>query len=490
MDESTVNQRKRGRLLANRFRHHPSVEIERSAAYREGSAKVNRHPMLDSAPMRRSVLVLAIALLVPAVAEAAVEDSTPSAPDAPEATTVTRIGVTGHRVTKEYVIRREIETAPGASYRPETVTADLQRLENLGIFSSVEATPAADSAGVALDYHVREMPWIIPAVALSYTEQNGWSVGPSVSTLNLAGRDIALSGKVLFGGANTFSVTMSYPWITGNHIGFDAHAAKLVREDLLNDFEERSTEMTPQLGTYLGRRGRLRGIYSFFQMKSDIDGKTLTPDNEDHLHRIGAALGYDSRNSFRDPTRGWWMEAQTLRTGGFLGGEGDFWTTDFDLRRFQPGPWRHSIHVAGLLSLQSGEPGVDLPTYLLYRLGGANTIRGHDIEELGKELYGKNQLLLTAEYQMPVIDLREYRFFGLAFSLGLKVAMFADQGIAWSDGDQFGANRSRSGVGAGLRLLVPGADVLRLDVAYGEGDGVRFHLAARPKMVAQRNRVR
>jgi len=310
--------------------------------------------------------------------------------------------------------------------------------------------------------------------------------------LNLAGRDIALSGKVLFGGASTFSASLSYPWITGNHVGVDAYVARLVRDDVLNEFEERSTELTPQLGTYLGRRGRLRGIYSLFRMKSDVDGKTLTPDNDDQLHRLGAAIGYDSRNSFRDPTQGWWLEVQTLRTGGrLLRGDGDFWTTDFDVRRYQPGPWDHSIHLAGLFSYQSGEAGVDVPTYLLYRLGGANTIRGHDIEVLGKELYGKNQLLLTGEYQMPLVGLREFRFFGdLAFSLGLKVALFADQGVAWSDGDDFGSDRSRSGIGMGLRVLMPGIDVLRLDVAYGEGGEWRFHLAGRPKMVSQRGRVR
>ncbi|HET9253504.1 MAG TPA: BamA/TamA family outer membrane protein [Candidatus Eisenbacteria bacterium] len=438
-----------------------------------------------------AISLAAIAFSIPL--HAAASDAIGSSPgDSLEAPRVTRVDVTGFRVTKEYVIRREIETAPGEPHDPADVAADVQRLENLGIFSSIDVVSSPDSAGVALEYQVREMPWLIPAIALSYTEQNGWSGGPSISTLNLAGRDIALSGKVLFGGSTTFSANLSYPWITGNHVGVDAYVARLVREDELNEFEERSTEMTPQLGTYLGRRGRLRAIYSSFRITSDVDGKTLSPDNEDHLHRIGGAIGYDSRNSWRDPTQGWWLELQTLRTGGrFLRGDGDFWTTDIDVRRYQPGPLRHSIHIASLLSLQSGEAGVDVPQYLLYRLGGANTIRGHDIDVLGKELYGKNQLLITTEYQIPVIDLREFRFFNkLSFSLGLKVALFADQGVAWSDGDDFGADRSRSGVGAGLRLLIPGADVLRFDFAYGEGGEWRFHLAGRPKMVSQRGRVR
>jgi outer membrane protein assembly factor BamA len=225
-------------------------------------------------------------------------------------------------------------------------------------------------------------------------------------------------------------------------------------------------------------------------MRSDVDGKTLSPDNDDHLHRVGAAIGYDSRNSFRDPTQGWWLEVEGIRTGGPLRGDGDFWTTNVDLRRYQPGPQRHTVLLAGLLSMQSGTVGTDLPEYLQYRLGGANTIRGYDTEKLGKELYGRHQCIGTLEYQIPLVGLREYKFSSFAFSLGLKLAVFADEGVAWSDGDQFGLRRSRSGTGIGLRVLVPGIDVLRLDLAWAEGGEIRFHLAARPKVVSQRYRVR
>src|SRR5688572_13820948 len=68
-----------------------------------------------------------IAALLPAPAKAADATAETSPFDSLESRTVTRIDVSGHRVTKEYVIRREIEVAPGAPYRQETMKADLQR---------------------------------------------------------------------------------------------------------------------------------------------------------------------------------------------------------------------------------------------------------------------------------------------------------------------------------------------------------------------------
>jgi hypothetical protein len=38
------------------------------------------------------------------------------------------------------------------------------------------------------------MPAVVPILGMAYTEENGLSVGPGVSSLNLTGRQISLSG--------------------------------------------------------------------------------------------------------------------------------------------------------------------------------------------------------------------------------------------------------------------------------------------------------
>ncbi len=112
----------------------------------------------------------------------------------------------------------------------------------------------------------------------------------------------------------------------------------------------------------------------------DVDGKTLSPDNSDVLPRLGFALGWATRDSWTNPRRGWQNELELWRTGG----DARFWTMTLDVRRWFPTARRQRLLLSSLLSLQSGTVGEDIPTYLIYRMGGANSIRGYKISDLGR----------------------------------------------------------------------------------------------------------
>jgi hypothetical protein len=61
--------------------------------------------------------------------------------------------------------------------------------------------------------------------------------------------------------------------------------------------------------------------------------------------------------------------------------------------------------------------------------------------------------------------------------------------VAWTN--RLAASEAIDGYGAGLRLLVPFVDVVRLDLAFGEpGGGARFLLGINLKADKQRDRVR
>src|SRR6185436_4934376 len=50
-------------------------------------------------------------------------------------------------------------------------------------------------------------------------------------------------------------------------------------------------------------------------------------------------IGYDNRDSWRSPRRGWKNELELIRTVG----DGSFWTMNLDLRRYVP-TWRRQHH--------------------------------------------------------------------------------------------------------------------------------------------------
>ena len=430
--------------------------------------------------MSRIALLL---VLVPALAEGQTD---PTALAGFEGRPVTAIRIEGNEVTREHVIRRELETRAGGSFHSAVLEADLQRLENLGIFAETSVAAEADGEGVRLTLRVAEAPALLLLPSFIYTEENGFSWGAALSAPNLTGRSVSLSARAYFGGTGQRWAKFSHPWIKGNHLSLDFYGAERERADTMNGFNEDSWEFTPGMGTWLGRHGRLRGFVSLFQMQSDVDGKTLDPDNEDKFFRIGFSAGYDTRDSWRDPRTGWKNEIEIIRSAG----DGSFWTMNLDLRRYLPTFRRQHLLLSGLLTMQSGTVGEDVPVYLTYYLGGANTIRGYALEDLGPSLNGKNQLLTTAEYNFKLVDLARRDFFKWSFSLGLELALFADAGIAWSESQDFGFKRYRAGLGAGLRLLVPGSEQVRLDLGWSPQGGFLFHFGSGTKPAAQRQRLR
>ena len=400
--------------------------------------------------------------------------------------TVSAVELVGNEVTRDEVIRREIHARAGEPLDPEAVGQDIQRLDNLSIFAQVLVTAEPEGEGVRLTYRLKEMPAWIPWLGFSYTEQDGFSIGPKLSALNLQGQAISVGARAYFGGAKQYSARVTWPWITGNHVSIDFYGARLSRTDTLNDFKETSYEFTPTVGTWFGTHGRLNGKFSLFRMKSDVDGKTLDPDNEDALPRLGASVGWDTRDSWRFPLRGWQNELELWYTWG----SGDFWTLNLDLRRWLPISPRQRLFVGSLTSLQSGTVGVDVPEYLMYRMGGANSIRGYAIDELGRTLYGKNQMIGTVEYSLNLLPLQRWDIWKFALRLGLDFAVFTDAGIAWSAPEDLALKRARGGLGAGLRLLVPGSEMVRFDVGWSPEGGFHFHFASGSKAVAQRQRIR
>jgi outer membrane protein insertion porin family len=416
-------------------------------------------------------------------------DITPLVAD--EGRIVEAIEIEGREVTREGVVTREIHTRVGEPLDIETVVTDVRRLHNMQIFSEVhiELEPGQEDR-VRLRFVLKEMSSWLPTLAVQYTEENGFSVGPGIAALNLTGRNIRLSGSAIFGATTQLWADFNWPWITGHHIGLKGRAAFLDRTDTLNEFEETSNELTLKPSRFLGEHGRLGAGFQLLTVASDRDGKTLSPTNEDVLVTLEASIGWDTRDRWNNPRGGWLNEVVVSKTGGALGGDADFWRLIVDLRRWQRTSGNQRLLLGGLLSLQSGEVGVHIPEYLQYRLGGANTIRGYDIEKLGRELVGRNQLLGTAEYSFTLVRQRRFDFWKLSFRLGLELALLADVGVAWTESRDLNVNRTRAGVGAGVRLLIPGNDMVRVDVGWSPEGGFRLHLAGNSKPEAQRRRLR
>ncbi len=410
-----------------------------------------------------------------------------------EGRTVGAIELQGHKVTREELIRRQIHIAVGQPLVVAELGQDVARVVNLGGFADARAEVAEMDPGgpVRVTFVLSETYSILPVPALLYTEENGFSLGAGVSAPNLSGKARKLGGKAFFGGTRQYWITFDAPWLytsKGRHQSFNAFLAKRDRQDEVRGFHEDSYEARPTFGRYFrGDRAQATVGLTYFGMRSDTPGITLDPDDRDDLLGATAALVWDSRDDWGAPRRGWRNELELTRYSQ-IEGPASFWRLNLDARRWVSTAPRQKLLLSGLLTLQSGTLGTDLPVYLDYSIGGANTVRGY--EPTDRPLRGKNQLIGTAEYSLVLMQPRQWDIWFLSMRIGLEAAAFGDLGVAWSDSSELTVARTRGGAGVGLRLLVPGTEMVRFDVAWSEQQGFQFHLATGSKPSTQRQRLR
>jgi len=406
------------------------------------------------------------------------------ADEGPYGKRVKEIRISNLRYTKREIIIRELASQVGEPYLKENAEKDAKRLDHLGVFSAVTIEPIEERDGVVLEIEVKETFPYLPTISLEVSDENGLSLGPGFKSINLRGRAISFSASARFGGATSLGASLENPWFAGNHRSYRLEFDQRDRINELDDFAEVSTEINLRLGSYLGEYGRIGGYFNFLSLGSDTPGITLSADNRDNTPSLAFFIGYDSRDLWTNPHQGWWNEVEVSENGGFLGGDGDFWRVNVDVRRFQPVANRHTLAFFSLTTLQTGTVGVEIPVYQDFHLGGANTIRGWGLDSSR----GKNQSINTLEYRYDLMVPRAFSIFGFTIYFGLQAALFADLGIAWDDSQ---GNRWLDGYGFGIRLLVPFVDMVRIDFAFGEpGAGLTNQFGIGAKAVQQRKRIR
>lgn len=169
------------------------------------------------------------------------------------------------------------------------------------------------------------------------------------------------------------------------------------------------------------------------------------------------ALTRDTRDSFLRPTEGNFLEI------GLEYGFGDFTFPVFTIEDSQfftlyqrpDGSGRHVLAFRGMV----GIAGDDTPVFERFFAGGFRTLRGFEFRGVGPEQFGfktggRFQLLGSVEYQIPILA-----------NDNVYAVVFSDFGTVE---ENIEINDFRVSVGGGLRLIVPmfGPVPIALDWAY------------------------
>ncbi len=390
---------------------------------------------------------------------------------------VEEIKIEGNKRTKDYVILRNMNTRVGQVLKRKRIQKDLERLNNIGYFSSVNIEPEAGSevGKVVLLLKVKEQKTGTATIGLGYlgggssAVKSGIAGSASVSERNLGGTGwgAAIQGQI---GVNTHSMSLSVfnPAINSSRdsIGASVYTQKYIElaqavpySDPLQYayYDDERTGFTISYGHPLSEY-----LTTFLTLKSE--NVTLTRSSISDYEPIGLFSGkansatisavYDTRDDIFNPMSGTFMNASYQAAGGFLGGTDDFSKTQLEIRKYIPFGKSTTLALRAWGGVLNGQGAY---TSEFFYMGGADTLRAYR----DNIFLGDRMLLFNAELRFPIAKLKV-----------LSGAIFVDAGNAWFDG--IGTSKLYTDAGIGLRLTLPtlGLGVIRFDYAFGQ-DGSR-----------------
>lgn len=419
---------------------------------------------------------------------------------------ITRIEYTGLNNTEKSLVTSRLKNRENSAFNPDHWHEERNSLMDLDIFADVQCYIEETDEGEVLVYRFRELPSFLVFPAMKRTDQDGLLMGPGITHMNILGLGIHQELMARFTMLPEFmraKEVLYYlnipdevlmPVRTELEVNFfdSYNALKLYNEKSVFS----SLKFTYSINGYL----RLLMSGSALWVHHDPEVSVFTELNRDvpmyagegdwdFLPSAGCGFIVDTRHRVMNPHRGIYSETGVSMYGEKLGGDGDFYELKEDLRVYIPLGERHILHSNILARFRPG----DIPAYELYHIGGVNSLRTFTPDP---DICAQDEILATVEYryelftnrQISLFDLHGY--YGLQFVLGTDHAFYREPGDTWSE------RKYLSSVFAGIHLLVPALERVRLEFGfngYDESDRtIRFgiNLGWYEKAYTQGRRVR
>ena len=413
--------------------------------------------------------------------------------------TIGEVYISGNRMTKDYVIRRELPFETDDPMDKELLDIGKSRLMGMGYFQSANgegdgveilSMDSPEPGKKDIYVNVEEKDFYGGNLGFGWSDSDGlagsiqlWHSNMDITDpMNLftgGGQRLRIGALV---GVEHFDVQTDFtePYLFGIPLRLDLSG--YWREVLYENWNEQRLGLTVSLTKRIfDEFTSITAGYTFEQVRVVDMKKKMGPifqdaKGSDLVGRVFLALNRDTRNSATNPTSGYDIGAYTSLTTRGLGATNDYYK--FELRGINYFPFLHDWFVLttgakiGTMGTFNGDR---VPIYDRYFLGGGDSVRGFPYRGIGPtdvnddNYGGQFMYLFTAELSHPIYSI-------------LRGAFFCDVGDATNG--RFGPiSTPNVGVGYGLRIMVPGIDMpIRLDLAYpivNNQDGVasrlRFH---------------
>lgn len=365
--------------------------------------------------------------------------------------------IKGNEKTRDFVILRELEFAPGDVLNMNILQNSFQNLVRLNLFA--EFNPYLERVSIwentaNIIIEVVEGKTGLLGAGVTYSTKDGWLGFVDIQERNLLGNGQTLGFQWQFGGITNYSLNFYEPWLLGTRtsfgIGIYDRTSKGINVDKVH---RRGGNIL--LGHNLINEWDGMIKYSVENYKEFNDSDVSLADYESVLRSLTLQVDRDTTNHPFNPTGGAIDIFSVEYAGNFLGGTEDFVKYNLDMRRFYPG--FKSNQAWGIrLKVGKGEGNLEKRQY---HLGGSESLRGYK----SLEFSGDSLLLLNLEYRLPIAD-------------NFTAVVFADAGNVWDKGESISLGDLKYSIGAGLRMNTP-IGQLRLDYGFNEDGSGQPHFS-------------
>ena len=411
--------------------------------------------------------------------------------------------------TREFIVTREVELAPGDVFNRDTASRDLQRIFGLGIFEDARFSfsPGEDPSKVVVNIDVVEGSSGSIAAGAGFSSDSGLFGTASYQQKNFGGNNQTLGTEIQIGDDSLlFDVNFTDPWIAGSESrtsytvnafrrrsislvfngdddietmpfgdDTDGDSPRIVRTGgginfarplPADPFERRewtlSTGVRYQRVEVKDSDGNISPLSEDTDDEdgvSDVFNLAAGDDGTDDLLTLSFNATRDRRNNPLQPTKGSLLRVGTEQAAP-LGGI--FYNrVRANYSQFLPVniiPFGGNSETLAF-NFQAGTIVGDAPPYEAFILGGSNSVRGYGDGEVGN---GKSFVQATAEYRFPI-----FRIVGGALFFDYGSTLGSDDAVQGEPSVVRGLPGSGFGYGLGVRVQSP-LGPIRVD--YGIND--------------------
>jgi len=385
---------------------------------------------------------------------------------------IEKIRVENNYKTKDNVILRELSLKEGDAFDSVKIRRSLERIYNLGFFEEVVPglLPVAgkpDRRELVLSIKERQTGQL--QLGANFSSLDGLTGMLSVSENNFLGNGQRVAVSWEFGAATqSYDLSFFEPWFMGSPVSAGASLYNVLRAYYSN-YKDQRTGGNVKFGLPIAEDTRLWLTYKYELVNiSLIDGttspviiQTAAAAGQKEISSITAQWTQDTRDSiFFNTKKGYKLSASVEYAGGIILGTTNFTKYILDASTFFSisGDLVLALHASMGYATGFGDTS-DIPFYEKFFVGGTDTVRGYgervlSPQDAGTAIGGNFMTVGNVELRFPIYG----PIFGTAFF---------DAGQAWNHVTDFDAANVPTSVGLGLRIMIGGALMIRLDYGHG-----------------------